>query len=201
VRRLNDEQRALAAAHRRLAFWRVRVREDARRRLRWCDRDELLGEALYGLVRAALSYDPAGGARFQTYAVRCIDRAIDRFVARQRTAKRGGKVAIASLDALLRLPKDERELTPAAASGSEWTAGRRGRALGVEPAARPDGGADAADAADLLRLLPPHYRRALRMLAESYEKKEIGAASGVSREAARQTVARALEMAARRLGA
>ena len=62
-----------------LAFWMARRFYNAH-----IEYDDLVSEALIGLVKAAASYDPEKKVRFATYACRCIQNQIRMYLRRDR---------------------------------------------------------------------------------------------------------------------
>lgn len=145
------------------------------------DREELVSKAMVALVRAAQLFDPGRGLKFCTYAVRAIQNAvISHYV---KLARREGRPVEVSLSAI---PPGIIDIH---SNYRQDLLGDLVRAEGME-----------ALKAGMRRLRRKH-RRAIRMrYLEEKPLHELGAAWGMSKEGARQTVERAVEALRKQMG-
>lgn len=156
---------------------RQRIWEMAQRRLgpadrlrRALDSEDLAQEALAALIDAAPGFRGRSWGEFIAFAGAVLDRTI------QGQARRNGAEC-----------RDPGRVDPA--PPSELTPGR-----GPTPSAELASEEDRRRAHALLESLPAAFREPLRLRLHDRSYEEIAAASGISAEAARQRVSRALRM-------
>ncbi len=100
---LTTEQQALVSDNIKLVYYTVNKLPDSELKARY--KDDLTSEGMLGLIKAAMSFDPAK-SKFATYATRCILNEIFMFI---RKLNKGGPTV--SLSTVVGQSDDGREVT------------------------------------------------------------------------------------------
>lgn len=178
---LTPEQQRLVESNTGIAY--AVASRWAKRAPDWTDPEELVGEAMTGLCRAAQTWDPAKGAKFSSYAWTWAEQFIRRFLADERG--RG-----------VNIPEHRKDVRVGVAGfGSLGLAdGGDFAATIAAPESRAVPAADADVWATVYAALPDErWRRVIRLrFVDGWKLDDVGAALGISGERARQIERKAL---------